>query len=67
MSANGHLFWHNMPTLGFFHGAMLQNFLAWAMPLAHQAIKGMVSSSPGQVQLRVEAQAEEDHQVHGTD
>lgn len=64
MPAKGHLFWHNMSTLRFFHGAMLQIFLVWAMLLAHQT-KGMVSSSPGQVQLHVEAQAEEDRQVHG--
>lgn len=65
MPAKGHLFWHNMSTLRFFHGAMLQVFLVWAMPLAQQP-KGMVSSSPGQVQLHVEAQAEEDRQVRGT-
>lgn len=66
MPAKEHLLWHNMSALGFFHGAVLQNFLVWAVPLTHQTIKVMVSSSPGQVQLRLEAQTEENHQVHGT-
>lgn len=52
-----------MSTLGFFHGAMPQNFLVWAMPLAHQPIK--VWSLLAQVQLCGEAQAEEERQVHG--
>lgn len=54
-----------MSKLGFFHGAMPQKFLVWVMPLAHQTMKGMASSSPGQVQFHVEARAEEDRQVHG--
>lgn len=61
MPAKAHLFWYNMSTLGFFHGAMLQDFLVWAMPLANQTIKGMASSSPGQVQLQLEAWAKENH------
>lgn len=34
------------------------------MPLAHQIIKGIVFSSPGQAQLHVKPQAEEGQQVH---
>lgn len=61
------LFWDSVSVVGFFfHRAKLQNFLVWVMPLAHQTIKSIVSSSPGQVQLCVEPQAEEGQQVHGT-
>lgn len=60
------LFWHNISMVGFFFTEQSCSFLVWVMPLAHQTIKSIVSSSPGQVQLCVEPQAEEDQQVHGT-
>lgn len=54
-----------MSTSGFFHGATLQSFLLWAMPLAQQTSKDTLSASPGQVKAHAEARAEEDGQVPG--
>lgn len=69
MLVKEHLFWHNMAIFGyffFFYRAKLHHFLVWVMPLAHQTLKDITSTSPGQVQLHVEPQAEERQQVHPT-